>query len=261
VFLNCRGAQRNSALRDGRMKRPAVSARLQRYRPSLPLSYAFGISPTLELLAVCPELAEQVLLHGPEGGEGVAKLREMCSASGVPLEVSPRGIRQASARFFPVVGVFRKFSRPIRPDRDHVVLFRPQFGGNVGTVIRTMVGFGIEDLAMVRPAPDLMAPDVVRASMGAVFRLRWTEFEDLDAYRRAFGGHSLYCFTPDGDVSVEALAPRRPFSLVFGSEGAGLPAAVRTLGATVRIGHCSAIDSLNLGVAVGIALHRCSGCL
>ncbi len=239
------------------MKRLPVSARLQRYRPSLGLSYTFGISPTLELLALCPQHAERVLLHDAKGGPGVAKLRAQCGACGVPLDVNPRGIRQVSARFFPVVGVFRKFSRPVRADADHVLLFRPQFGGNVGTVIRTMVGFGIEDLALVRPAPDLMSPDVVRGSMGAVFRLRWTEFDDLDAYRRAFAGHSLYCFTPDGDQPVERLVPRRPFALVFGSEGAGLPPAVRRTGTTVRIGHRASIDSLNLGVAVGIALHEC----
>lgn len=235
-----------------------MSARLQRYRRFLDISYTFGISPTLELLAACPERAEQVLLHGGQGGEGVAKMRALCSASGVPVVVNPRGIRQVSARFFPVVGIFRKFSRPMRAGADHVLLFRPQYGGNVGTVIRTMVGFGIVDLAVVRPAPDLMSPDIVRASMGAVFRLRWAEFTDLDAYSRAFGSHSLYCFTPDGELPVERLVPRQPFSLVFGSEGAGLPTAVRRRGKTVRIGHRPAIDSLNLGVAVGIALHECA---
>lgn len=239
------------------MKRLPVSARLQRYRPSHDLSYTFGISPTLELLAVCPEQAEQVLLHDGKGGPGVAKLRALCGACGVRIGVNPRGIRQVSARFFPAVGVFRKFSRPLRPAADHVLLFRPQFCGNVGTVVRTMVGFGVEDLAVVRPAPDLMSPDVVRGSMGAVFRLHWTEFDDLDAYRRAFAGHSLYCFTPNGDQPVERLVPRRPFALVFGSEGAGLPSAVRRAETTVRIGHRAAIDSLNLGVAVGIALHEC----
>ena len=236
-----------------------MSARLQRYRQSLAVSYTFGVSPTLELLSVCPECAEQVLLDEGEGGEGVAKLRAACRSSGVPVVVSARAIRQVSARFFPAVGVFRKRPSPICGDASHVVLFRPQFGGNVGTVVRTMVGFGADNLAVVRPAPDMLAPDVVRGSMGAVFRLHWTEFESLEEYRRAFGGHHLYCFTTDGRVPVEQLVPQPPFAFVFGSEGAGLPAGVGDLGATVRIGHGPAIDSLNLGVAVGIALHRCAG--
>ena len=247
------------ALRDTEVKVLAVSARLQRYRESLALSYTFGISPTLELLEVCPECVEQVLLHDPEGGgDGAVKLRAVCRSLNIPVVVSPRAIRRVSARFFPAVGVFRKCRRPIRQDASHVVLFQPQYEGNVGTIIRTMVGFGLEHLAVVRPAPDPMAPGVIRGSMGAIFRLHWTQFEDLDEYRRTFPAHRLYCFTTDGERAVEELVPQRPFSFVFGSEGAGLPADVRGLGATVRIGHCAAIDSLNLGVAVGIALHECA---
>jgi TrmH family RNA methyltransferase len=247
------------ALRESKVKRSPVPPRLPRYRESLEHSYTFGVGPTLELLSVCPECVEQVLLHDPEhGGEGVQKLRALCRSCGIPIAVSPRDIRRVSARFFPVVGVFHKRRRPIRDDANHVVLFRPQYEGNVGTVIRTMVGFGLEHLAVVRPAPDLMAPGVIRGSMGAIFRLHWTLFESLDGYRQAFGDHRVYCFTTDGEVSLEELVPRRPFAFVFGSEGAGLPAEARHLGATVRIGHRPAIDSLNLGVAVGIALHECA---
>jgi TrmH family RNA methyltransferase len=235
-----------------------VSSRLVRYRRSSPVSYAFGVYPTLEMLSVCPELAEAVLLDDPErGGDGVARLREFCCARGVPVQVAPRVIRRVSGRFFPAVGVFRKPSRPIAAGDNHVVLCRPQYRGNVGTIVRTMVGFGFGHLALVGEGADLMHPDVVRASMGAVFRLRWAQFGGLDEYFRAFPGHHLCCFDAAGTVPVDQFSPLHPFALVFGSEGDGLPAGAAALGTTVRIGHGPSIDSLNLGVAVGIALHQC----
>jgi TrmH family RNA methyltransferase len=241
------------------MMRLPVSSRLKRYHRSSPVSYAFGVYPTLEMLSVCPELAEAVILDDPErGDEGVGRLHGLCDSRGVPISVGPRVIRRLSGRFFPAVGVFRKPRRSIDAAANHVVLFRPQYRGNLGTIVRTMVGFGFTDLAVVGEGTDLMHPDVVRASMGAVFHLRWALFDGLDAYAREFAAHQLCCFAAAGEVPIERLAPRRPFSLVFGSEGDGLPAGALGLGTTVRIAHGPCIDSLNLGVAVGIALHECA---
>jgi RNA methyltransferase, TrmH family len=47
-----------------------------------------------------------------------------------------------------------------------------------------------------------------------------------------------------------------PFALVFGSEPAGLSAEYRKVGTSVRIPHGGRIDSLNLPIAVGIALYE-----
>jgi len=234
-----------------------VSVRLKKYRKSFPHSYAFGVYPTLELLSTRPECVQQVLLHAPEkGGRGIRKVRHACRARSIPTLVCPRVIRRLSGRDFPAVAVFRKYRRPVGPQANHVVLHRPQYEGNVGTIIRTMVGFGLGHLVIVGAAPDVMSPSVIRGSMGAVFRLHWSRFDSLKAYQRTFSERCLYYFTTDGRLSVEQLVPEGKFSFVFGSEGAGLPAAATELGTTVRIRHSGSIDSLNLAVAVGIALHE-----
>lgn len=239
------------------MMRLPVSSRVVRYRRSSQVSYAFGVYPTLEMLSVCPELAETVLLEsGKRGGAGTGKLKELCRARGIPIKVAPRVIRRVSGRFFPAVGVFRKPGRPMAARENHIVLCRPRYRGNVGTIARTMVGF--EDLALAEEGTDLMHPDAVRASMDAVFHLGWTQLDSVAAYVRAFPARHLYCFDAEGHVPIEQLCPRPPFSLVFGSEGEGLPSSAVTLGTTVRIEHGPSIDSLNLGVAVGIALHQCA---
>ena len=48
--------------------------------------------------------------------------------------------------------------------------------GNLGTIMRTMVGFGMEDLAIIRPGVDAYDPKVIRASMGSIFHLRFAYF-------------------------------------------------------------------------------------
>ena len=57
--------------------------------------------------------------------------------------------------------MFEKFSDALADDRPHVVLHCPGDSGNVGTIIRTALGFGVEDLAMIRPCVDLFDPKTV----------------------------------------------------------------------------------------------------
>ena len=231
----------------------------QKYRKSLAYSYTYGVFPTLELCSTRPDCVEQVFFSSPDkGGKGVAKILRFCRARRIPISKSATTVRRLSGRDFPVVGVLRKYSSTIGRDVPHVVLHQPQYEGNVGTVIRTMLGFGFRHLALICPGPDLMSPEVIRASMGAVFRLHWERFSNWDEYRQTFPERLLYCFMPDGDAFLEQVAPRGTFSPVFGSEGGGLPKAARRWGATVRICHDRNIDSLNLGVAIGIVLRHIS---
>jgi TrmH family RNA methyltransferase len=233
-----------------------MSPRLQKHRKSFAHSYAFGVYPTLELLSVRPEHARKVLLRAPaEGHQGIGKILRLCRARDIPADVCPHAIRRISGRDFQAVGVFRKYPCPLEAGADHLVLHRPQYAGNIGTIIRTMVGFGITQLAVVGDAPDIMSPEVIRGSMGAAFRVHWSRFSNLGEYLEAFGDRRLYCFMTDGNHDLNQIVLRRPFSLVFGSEGAGLPEAARDIGTTVRIRHAGGIDSLNVGVAVGIVLH------
>ena len=54
--------------------------------------------------------------------------------------------------------------------------------------------------------------------------------------------------------AVAAGVPREA-SLIFGNEGAGLPAGFGRMGQAVRIPHSGDIDSLNLSVAAAIGMY------
>ena len=120
-----------------------------------------------------------------------------------------------------------------------------------------MLGFGLRDIAIIRPAADVFDPHVVRASMGALFSLRVAQFDSFEAYRALFPAHKLYPFMLDGSVLL-ADAVRNvqtPYALVFGNEGSGLPPAFAAMGQAVRIPHSGDIDSLNLAVAAAIGAY------
>ncbi len=231
---------------------------LRRYRKEYGHSYSFGVFPTLELLTHRPRSAIMVLVSSAGSkNQGVLRIEHMCRAHNIPFEVNDRLVeRLAPAENVYAVGVFGKYRSSLRGHAGHVVLVNPSDMGNLGTIIRTMVGFEVADLAIVRPGADIFDPRVVRASMGAIFQLAFEYYDTFDEYRRAFPGHHLYPFMTDGRVALRDVRFERPFALVFGNESSGLPEEFLGVGTPVRIPHSPRIDSLSLPVAVGIGLYE-----
>ena len=132
--------------------------------------------------------------------------------------------------------------------------------GNLGTIQRTMLGFGFRDLAVIRPAADPFEPRVVRASMGALFSLNVMQYDDFKDYRVAYPAHALYPFMLDGaaDLDAAAAGKQTPYALIFGNEGAGLPPEFKGYGQAVSIRQSAEIDSLNLAVSAAVAMYAFS---
>jgi TrmH family RNA methyltransferase len=234
-----------------------MNLRLKRYRKHFEHSYANGVFTTLELLDARPEHVLGVVLSSKsERNIGVAKINNLCTRNRVPVETNDKTIERLSPRGSHLaIGVFRKYRSWLDPHHNHVVLVNPGDMGNVGTIARTMLGFGITDLALIRPAVDIFDPRTVRASMGAIFRLSVEYFDCFEDYSHRFA-HNLYPLMTNGRVNIACVHFESPFALVFGNESGGLPDEFLSAGTSVAIPHDKRIDSLNLSVAVAIALYE-----
>lgn len=229
--------------------------RLKRYQKEFTHSYSFGVFATLELLTCRPEQVIKIVLASKgERNSGMTRLCSECAARGIQTEVDDKSIERISSRESHLaVGVFWKYQTMLSPGSNHIVLVNPADMGNLGTIARTMIGFGLSDLALVRPAADLFDPRAIRASMGAIFRLSFQYFDRIDDYRAGFNQH-LYPLMSDGRTPIRTAMFAPPYALVFGNESSGLAPEFHNLGTSIRIPHSDRVDSLNLSVAVGIAL-------
>lgn len=231
---------------------------LKAYSAELPYSYAPGVFPSLQLMQNAPQRAQRLLLSERAQGEGIEKLRALCREHRVREEIAEKALARISGKqnCFAAV-VFEKWQAELEPAAPHVVLHHPMDEGNLGTIQRTLLGLGIEDIAIIRPAADVFDPHVVRATMGAIFSLRVKQYDSFESYRREHPGHALYPFMLDGSVLLEDAVRqvRAPYALVFGNEGSGLPPEFAAMGQAVRIPHNQKIDSLNLSIAVGIGAY------
>lgn len=231
--------------------------KIRPYKKDLPYSYTCGVFPTIELMDHCPSAVFRVLLS-EKIGKGGDLIRERASKHGIPVVVDDKTIARLSPKenCF-AIGVFTKYEQTLNACRNHIVLVNPSDMGNLGTIIRTLTAFGFQDLAIIRPCADVFDPRVIRASMGAAFRIRVSMYDTFEAYQKICGDRDFYPFMLNGRPMEELTFTKtdKPYSLLFGNESSGLPDSFLSLGTPVRITHENTVDSLNLTIAAGIGIH------
>jgi tRNA G18 (ribose-2'-O)-methylase SpoU len=144
-----------------------------------------------------------------------------------------------------------------------VVLEAVTNADNVGAVFRNAAALGADAVLISPTCCDPLYRKAIRTSMAATLRLpfaRVDEWPDGLAALRA-SGFTIVALTPRDpsitlDLFADAPRPAR-IALLVGTEGPGLtPAAEAAADFRVRIPIAPEVDSLNLAVAVGIALYR-----
>ena len=129
--------------------------------------------------------------------------------------------------------------------------------GNLGTILRSADGAGLDDLVLLDDSTDPYHPAALRASMGSVFSRRLTRatFEDFAAWagRR---GLRLVGASDRGSIDYRHADYGEHAALLFGTERSGLSeeqlAACDEIVALPMRGRA---DSLNLAAAASVLLY------
>ncbi len=238
----------------------AQDMRVKPYKKEFTYSYTEGVFPTVELINNAPETVLRVIFSSKSNNnKGVALLKEKCCALNIPLKEDDNTI----ARICPkgsvmAIGVFAKSQQQLDMKKDHIVLVNPADMGNLGTILRTAAAFSFFDIAIIEPAADHFDPKAIRASMGAFFRERIKTYKSFDEYAKQAGERDYYPFMLKGRILEEykpSVPSVRPCSLIFGNESRGLEDSFLEVGTPLCIRHLDTVDSLNLTIAAGIAMH------
>lgn len=233
----------------------------KKYQNKDEYSYTLGAFPTIELLKNKPQYVREVFVHPDmDSAEQREILTSLCKDNNISLSVNKKIVEKLRDKenIF-CIGIFNKYNEELS-NGNHVVLVNPGDMGNLGTIIRTCIGFGFNDLVIIEPAADIFNPKVVRASMGALFQLRFKRYSSFDEYVSGNKQRNIYLFMLKGAENLQTLKRdnSKCFSLVFGNEATGLPDEFVKYGKSVLIKHKNTIDSLNLSMACGIALYEFS---
>jgi TrmH family RNA methyltransferase len=165
-------------------------------------------------------------------------------------DVTPELLAEVSVLAHPprVVAVFRRGDLPHGTLPVTLALWRVGDPGNVGTLLRAADAFGA-GVALSEGCADPTAPKAVRASMGSIFRVPLSAFDDARGKRVAL--------VPSGGVPLPELQLDGDAVLVLGAEREGLPAEVlERCDERASIPQPGGGESLNVAVAGAIALYE-----
>ena len=229
------------------------------YKKGDETSYTLGVFPTIELLKTRPENVLRVVVHSSiEKNKGYPLIQELCQKHHIHIDIHDKTIDKLSPKnnCF-AIGVFRVYQSDLE-NGNHVVLVNPMDMGNMGTIMRTMLGFHYFNLVIIRPAVDIFDPKVIRASMGAIFHLNIRYYDDFQTYYENYKNREFYPLMLKGAKNIHQVSTSQVHSLVFGNESHGLDDSYLNYGQSVFIPHSQDIDSLNLSMALGLTLFHFS---
>lgn len=125
--------------------------------------------------------------------------------------------------------------------------------GNLGSMLRTALGAGVEVVYMSKGCTDAWSPKALRGGQGAHFNLPIIEGADMVEVITQFAGNT-YATTLDG-ASLYAQDFNKPTAFVIGNEGSGLNAAtIQATSHQISIPIHARVESLNAAAAAAICL-------
>ncbi len=149
--------------------------------------------------------------------EVAARIAQTQTAQGIFCICAPRGEEKKLDKPF-TIGKIDCSSR-------YVFLCGLQDPGNIGTILRTADALGIDGVVLSADCPDIYSPKVVRATMGAVFRMTVYTADDIcaalrDSVRQGLRVHAAVVDPSSPDVRQVGLGAGH--AVAIGNEGAGL---------------------------------------
>lgn len=228
------------------------------YKKEYEYSYTLGAFPTIELLKRHINEVVCVYIHSSFTNQKVLDLiSSLCKKNHIEIIYNDKTINKLSPKEnCYIIGVFKKFTCELEHNTNHVLLDNPSDMGNLGTIIRSSLGFGITNIAIITPGVDINNPKVIRASMGAIFGVNIKYFNSYEQYKQEFPENIPYSFMLQATNTLQTIKFTHEYAtLVFGNEATGLDPKYLTENSVI-IKHTNEIDSLNLPTAVGIAIYE-----
>lgn len=139
-----------------------------------------------------------------------------------------------------------------------VALDDVQDPGNLGTILRTADSIGLTQILVSKGTADAYNPKVVRSTMGAIFRVKIIECEDLKQTLKEIKKHKF-------KVVVSSLQTENSLYdmnyhkkvIVIGNEANGVEQEIQELAdEKIKIPMLGKTESLNASVATGIILYE-----
>lgn len=144
---------------------------------------------------------------------------------------------------------------PIDLNKDVIALENIQNPGNVGTILRSAVATGINQVVLNKHCADIWSPKVLRAAMGAHAYIQFYEVDNIAAWCMAYPNNTYATLLNPAAKSLYDLSLIQPAAWIFGNEGNGISQETQNaVKEHVIIPMTGPTESLNVAMAASICL-------
>jgi len=190
-------------------------------------------SNTFEKISVSKDICKKITYRGDsEGILGIFEYKKPLLLENLHLKNS-----------YPIVLVIESVEKP----------------GNIGALLRTAEGAGVDAIFIANPKTDLFNPNIIRSSIGSVFLLPCISdtSKNIITYLKEKGFFIYSASLKKNAISYFEETYKQPTAIVVGSEDNGLSKIwLDNSYKNIIIPMDGHIDSLNVSVAAAILLYE-----
>lgn len=140
-----------------------------------------------------------------------------------------------------------------------IILENLQDPGNLGTILRTGEGAGIDGVIMTKETADLFNPKVIRATMGSIYRMPYVYVDDILECIKELKKRDIAVYAAHLDDSVCYDVPnyKKGTAFLIGNEGNGLKKETADSATQyIKIPMHGKVESLNAAIATSILMYE-----
>lgn len=157
-----------------------------------------------------------------------------------------------------ILGVCKKNLTKGLKGTKYLLLDNIQDPGNLGTIIRTSLGFNIDTIVLSNDTVDLYNEKVIRATEGAIFKINIIR-EDLLKIISSLKDKNITIYGTDviNGIDLKDININDNYALIMGNEGNGVSSKIKDkVDKNINININKDLESLNVAVATGIILYQ-----
>ncbi len=143
-------------------------------------------------------------------------------------------------------------------EANYLILDNIQDPGNMGTILRTADSLNLKQIIVSKGSADIYNPKVVRSTMGAIFRVKIVEAENLVKTIKDMKKHKIKIYATDllADKSIYSVDYTKS-AIVIGNEANGVSTQILNEATEkLKIPMIGKTESLNAAVATSIILYE-----
>ncbi len=244
----------------------AVRLRGRRERDETGLTLIDGVRETMRAMSGGAVLREVFVLPDLLPGPAASALLERLGEERIPIVELGREAFEKLAYGDRLDGVVAVSETPPRTLEELILPLEPLIGvvegvekpGNLGAILRSADGAGVNAIIVADPTTDLFNPNIIRASIGTVFAipvavassgdvLTWLKLRDI----------AIIAARVDGSADYTMADYTGAVAIALGSEARGLSDAWGELArASVKLPMFGVADSLNVSATAAVLFYE-----